>query len=161
MVACAENRAIGLAGRHPWHPLRIEEDLRVFHGQTAGRTVLLGRICFETWPRVTLDGRRPVVVTSNAGIERPGVRVAPSFPAALAIADSMPGEICILGGQRIYEEALALPRPLTLHLTLVHATMPGDRFFPEWRHLPWRETFRREGADANFRYTFLTLELER
>ena len=87
--------------------------------------------------------------------------MAPSLPAGLAIADSMPGEICILGGQRIYEETLALPRPLTLHLTLVHATMPGDRFFPEWRHLPWRETFRRESADANFRYTFFTLELAR
>jgi len=161
MVACAENRSMGLAGRHPWHPLRIAEDMRIFHEQTAGQTVVLGRICFESWPRAALDGRRPVVITSNPSIEREGVRIAPSLPAALAIADALPGEICVTGGERIFEEALALPRPLTLHLTLVHAQMPGDRFFPEWRHLPWRETGRRESADEHFRYTFFTLERPR
>jgi dihydrofolate reductase len=40
----------------------------------------------------------------------------------------------------------------------VHALVEGDRFFPEWRHIPWRETSRRESADQNFRYTFYTLE---
>jgi len=29
---------------------------------------------------------------------------------------------------------------------------------PEWRHLAWRETARRESAGDHFRYTFLTLE---
>ena len=60
----------------------------------------------------------------------------------------------ICGGERIYAEALALDRPLRLHLTLVHAEVPGDTFFPEWWHLPWRELSRRESADANYRYTF-------
>jgi dihydrofolate reductase len=44
-------------------------------------------------------------------------------------------------------------------LTLVHAEVPGDTYFPEWRHLPWRELQRRESSDANYRYTFQTLEL--
>jgi len=67
----------------------------------------------------------------------------------------------VCGGQRIYAETLALAgtRPLRLHLTLVHAEVDGDTFMPEWRHLPWRETARRESADANHRYSFLTLDL--
>ena len=154
-VACAENRVIGRDGRLPW---RIPEDMAFFHAQTAGQIVVLGRVCFETWPRVQLDGRRPVVVTRNSALAGGAVRTAPSLAAALALAETLPGEIHICGGQRIYEETLALDRPMRLHLTLVHAEVPGDTFFPEWRHLAWRELDRRESADANYRYTFFTLE---
>ena len=154
-VACAENRVIGRKGRLPW---RIPEDLQFFHDQTAGQIVVLGRICFETWPRVLLDGRKPVVVTRNTALATDRVHVAGSLTEALAIAEDLPGEIHICGGQRIYEETLALDRPMTLHLTLIHADIPGDTYFPEWRHLAWRETGRRDSADANYRYTFYTLE---
>ncbi len=155
IVACAENRVIGRDGRQPW---RIPEDAKFFSGQTAGQIVVLGRICFETWPRAAEDGRRPVVITRNRALERPGVRVAGSLGEALAIAESLPGEIYVCGGQRIYEEALALPGPLRLHLTLVHAEIPGDRYFPDWRNLAWRELTRSESSDENYRYSFLTLE---
>ncbi len=154
-VACAENRVIGRAGRLPW---RIPEDLQFFHDQTAGQIVVLGRVCFETWPRVLLDGRKPVVITRNTALATEQVHVAGSLAEALAIAENLPGEIHICGGERIYTETLALDRPMRLHLTLVHADVPGDTFFPEWRHLAWRETSRRDSADANYRYTFYTLE---
>jgi dihydrofolate reductase len=155
VVACAENRVIGRGGRLPW---RIPEDLAFFHAETAGKICVLGRVCFETWRRSTEDGRIPVVLTRRRDLARPGVHVTSSFPEALAVADKLPGEICICGGQRIYEETLALDRPLRLLLTLIHAEIPGDTFFPEWRHLAWRETARRESSDPNYRYTFLTLE---
>ncbi|MCW5549408.1 MAG: dihydrofolate reductase [Opitutaceae bacterium] len=153
VVACSENRVIGRAGRLPWH---IPEDLAFFHAVTAGQTVVLGRICYETWPRVSLDGRTPVVITRNRALARPDVRIAGDVPEALAIAQTLSGEIMICGGQRIYEETLPLASRLLL--TLVHAEVPGDTYFPEWRHLDWRETERRESHDAHFRYTFLTLE---
>lgn len=154
-VACAENRVIGRAGRLPW---LIPEDKKFYHDQTAGQIVVLGRVCFETWPRARQDGRRAVVLTRNAALAGPGVHVAASLAAALAIAETLPGEIHVCGGERIYEETLALDRPMRLHLTLVHAEVAGDTFFPEWRHLAWREVDRRESADANYRYTFFTLE---
>jgi len=158
IVACAENRVIGRDRRLPW---RITEDFRFFEQQTAGTICVLGRVCFETWTRAAEDGRRPVVVTRNRALARDGVRVAAQFAEALAIAESLPGEIHVCGGARIFAETLALAgvRPLRLHLTLVHADVPGDTLFPEWRHLAWREVARRESVDANFRYTFLTLEL--
>ena len=155
IVACSENRVIGRNGRLPW---RIPEDLKFFHDETAGQTCVLGRVCFETWPRAKLDGRRPVVITRNASLAEPGVRIASSLTQALEIADSLPGEIFICGGERIYAETLALDRPMRLHLTLIHAEIAGDTHFPEWRHLRWREVARRESADESFRYTFLTLE---
>lgn len=174
IVACSENRVIGRHGKLPWH---IPEDFKSFREQTAGKICVLGRVCFDTWPRATQDGRQPVVITSRplapprsseppsnrerAQVDPSVPRTARSFPEALALADALPGDIHICGGQRIYEETLALAgrRPLRLLLTLVHARVDGDTYFPEWRHLPWREVARRESADANFRYTFFTLEL--
>jgi dihydrofolate reductase len=156
IVSCAENRVIGRGGRLPW---RIPEDWRFFERQTAGQVVVLGRICFDAWSGADRDGRTPVVVAAAEPASRPAAFRAPTLPAALALADALPGDIYLCGGQRIYEEALALPRPLRLFLTLVHARVDGDRFFPEWRGLPWRETSRREGADGHFCYSFLTLEL--
>ena len=166
IVACAENRVIGRNGRLPFD---IPEDKAWFHAETAGQTVVLGRICFETWPKVLADDRQPVVITSQPerilrGAERSprptGRAVTPltaaNVPDALALAQALPGQILICGGQRIYEETLPLADRLLL--TLVHAEVPGDTYFPEWRHLAWRETWRREGRDANYRYTFLRLE---
>lgn len=155
IVACSENRVIGRAGKLPW---RIPEDLKFFHDETAGQICVLGRVCYETWPRVRSDGRRPIVITRNQALAKPGVHVATSLGDALALAESLPGEIFICGGQRIYEETFALQRPMRLHLTLIHAEIGGDTFFPEWRHLTWREVSRRESSDANYRYTFLTLD---
>lgn len=154
-VACAENRVIGRDGKLPWH---IPEDLQHFHRATAGQIVVLGRVCFETWPRVALDGRRPVVITRQTALARGAVTVAATLTDALAKAEGLPGEIMICGGERIYAETLALDRPMRLHLTLVHADVAGDTFMPEWRHLAWRELARRESADANFRYTFFEWE---
>jgi len=173
IVACAENRIIGRAGKLPFD---IPEDKAWFHAETARQTVVLGRICFETWPTVLADGRQPVVITSQperacakvAALRAAGrdsapalpaadrVRVAATVPEALAVAQTMPGEILICGGQRIYEETLPLADRILL--TLVHAEVPGDTYFPEWRHLAWREAWKREGRDTNYRYTFLRLE---
>lgn len=153
IVACGENRVIGHGRRLPFH---IPEDKAWFHEKTAGTTVVLGRICYEIWPRVRLDGRVPVVITSHPEIAHPGDHVAANVPEALAIAQSLPGEIMICGGQRIYEETLPIADRILL--TLVHAEVEGDVYFPEWRHLPWRETWRKEGRDTHYRYTFLQLD---
>lgn len=155
IVACAENRVMGRDGRLPW---RIPEDAKFFHDETAGKICVLGRVCFETWPRATLDGRRPIVITRQRELARPGVDVVPSLAAALERAEALPGEIMVCGGARVFAETLALQRAMRLHLTLVHAEVAGDTFMPEWRHLEWRELSRRESADANFRYTFFTLD---
>jgi len=156
IVACAENRVIGRAGALPFD---IPEDKEWFHDRTANQVVVLGRICFETWPRVQLDGRKPIVITRNRALASDTVRVAANVTEALTIAQELPGEIMVCGGQRIYEETLPIADRLLL--TLVHSVVSGDTYFPEWRQLPWREAWRREGADAHFRYTFSILESAR
>ncbi len=173
VVACAENRVIGRNGRLPW---RIPEDVAHFRDLTAGNVCVMGRICFDTWPGATADGRQPIVLTSRPLELEPGDAAAKrarslarkeghsvpipshSLSEALAVAETIPGDIFVCGGQQIFEQTLALKRPMRLHLTLVHAEVPGDRFFPDWRQLTWREIERRESRDSNFFYTFFTLE---
>lgn len=153
IVACTENRVIG---RDRKLPFDIPEDKAWFHEKTAGQTVVLGRVCFETWPKVLADGRQPVVITRDLSLATDRVRVAANVTDALAIAQTLPGEIMICGGQRIYEETLPIADRILL--TLVHAELPGDTYFPDWRRFAWRETWKREGRDANYRYTFSILE---
>ena len=165
IVACAENRVIGRATRLPFD---VPEDKKWFHDRTAGAVVVLGRICFEVWPRVLADGRRAVVISSQsdrirADAERrfgaaalKNLHVCADVPSALAAAQALPGEIMICGGQRIYEETL--PQADRLLLTLVHTVVDGDTWFPEWRQLAWRESWRKDGADANYRYAITILD---
>lgn len=162
IVACAENRVIGRDGRLPWS---IPEDWAFFKSQTVGQVLIIGRRSFATWRSAAKDGRQPIVVTRNTALASDNVRTAPTFTQALALADRIAaergGEIYICGGVRIYEETLALAgtRPLRLHLTLIQGEPVGDTHMPDWRHLAWREVSRRESADANWRYAFVTLEL--
>ncbi|MEO6995528.1 MAG: dihydrofolate reductase [Lacunisphaera sp.] len=153
IVACTENRVIG-SGR--LLPFQIPEDKAWFAAKTTGSVVILGRVSFEVWSAARTEGRQPVVVTRESSLASAGVRVAPTVTEALAIAQTLPGEIMVCGGARIYEETLPIAQ--RLFLTLVHAELPGDVKFPEWRHYPWRETWKRESQDANFRYTFSILE---
>ena len=154
IVACSENRVIGRNGQLPW---RIAEDWRFFRRQTTDRTVILGRISFESWRSILDDDRDAIVLTRQRSLAGPRVQVAGSLPAALSLAESSPREIYICGGQRIFEEALGLPQATRLYLTLIHAQVEGDRYFPEWRAAFPRVLESRPGRDENFRYTFSVL----
>ena len=153
IVACSENRVIGRQGGLPWS---IPEDTRFFQEKTRGHTVIMGSRSFGEWPS-SVQGRDVVVITQEPEKIPVGVHAASSLPKALAVAQNLRGDIYLCGGQRVYEEGLAVGD--RLYLTLVHATIDdGDTFFPEWRQTFTREVARRESADARWRYTFLTLE---
>lgn len=154
VAACAENRVMGRTGQLPW---RIPEDFQFFQQTTAGQIVIMGRVCFESWTRAAHDGRRAVVITKDRTHARDGVFVAEDLSTALAMAAALPGDTYICGGQRIFEEAMRRPESTRLLLTLVHAEPEGDRYFPEWRQIYTNSLSQREGADANWRYTFYCL----
>ena len=153
IVACSENRVIGRNGGLPWS---IPEDTRFFLEKTCGHTVVMGSRSFGEWPSCG-QGRDVVVITQDPEKLPPHVRAAASLRDAVAVAQTLRGEIYLCGGQRVYEEGLAIGD--RLHLTLVHAVIEGgDTFFPDWRSRFTREVCRRESSDARWRYTFLTLE---
>lgn len=152
IVACSENRVIGCKAGLPWS---IPEDSRFFKEKTLGQTVIMGARCFAEWPSCVRQ--RDVVVLSHEPKALPAsVHGATGLPEAISLAQALRGDIFLCGGQRVYEEGLALGD--FLHLTLVHAQIEaGDTFFPDWRSQFPVEISRRESGDANWRYTFLCL----
>ncbi|HEV8355935.1 MAG TPA: dihydrofolate reductase [Gemmatimonadales bacterium] len=123
VVAVSENRVIGKAGKLPW---RLPKDLQHFKKLTLDHTVIMGRKTFEEIQR-PLTNRRNVVISRNPGFHPHGVTVVPSLAEALALG-ATEDEVFVVGGGEIYR--LALPRADRLHLTVVHAVVEGDTFFP-------------------------------
>lgn len=152
--AMARNRAIGIENRLPWH---LPADLQRFKTLTSGHTIVMGRKTFESFPR-PLPNRRHVIVTKRGDYPAPpGGVAAPSVAAALAAAAGEQ-EVFVIGGASIYAQTLAYAQ--RLYVTLVHAEVAGDAFFPPFDLGPWQEIAREDcAADARhaFAYSFVTL----
>ena len=127
----AENRVIGQDNALPW---RLPRDMRRFKRLTTGHAVIMGRKTFETLP-APLPDRRNVVLTRAAAYSRGGVEVARSLDAALEIVAG-DEEVFVAGGAEVYRVALRVAD--RIHLTVVHATVPGDTLFPEFAMEDWR-----------------------
>jgi dihydrofolate reductase len=182
IVAAAENDVIGAGGALPWH---LPEDLRRFRRLTTGHAVVLGRVTHESIvARLgrALPGRTSVVVSSrgaplsggvpsggggaDAGAGDAEVAWAGSVAAAMAAARAAEarggprasgGEVFVLGGASVYEQAL--PEVDRVYLTRVHREVAGDTSMPAG----WLDGFElvgrdeRRGADGGFSF----LEYER
>ncbi len=154
IAALARNRAIGLAGRMPWH---LPEDLQRFKRLTMGHAIVMGRKTFESIGR-PLPGRRNLIVSRASTAASAGCELFASIDAALAACagDTM---AFVIGGGEIY--AQALPRADRMYLTHIDAEFPGDTFFPAFDPKRWRELARAEHIHAGpprFDYAFVDYE---
>lgn len=125
IAAMAENRVIGKGGGLPWH---LPDDLRHFKRLTVDHTVIMGRKTFDEI-RHPLANRRNVVVSRNPAFRPPGVTVVPSLEEALALG-ATEREVFVIGGGEIYRAAL--PHADRIYLTVVHAEVEGDTWFPSF-----------------------------
>ena len=157
IAAMGENRVIGRDGGLPWH---LPADLKRFQRATRGHTIIMGRRTWESLGKPLAD-RRHIVVSRRRDLPVPdGVELVGSFDEALEVAARTgPAEVFVVGGASIYAEAI--PRADRLVLTLVHASPPGDVFFPEFDESAWvRVEDERRPADARNPHdvTFRTYE---
>ncbi len=155
IVAMSENRVIGREGGLPW---RLSADLRRFKRLTIGHAIVMGRKTFESLGRRLLPGRTSIVVTRQKEYDGCGALVARDVDKAIRLAAS-DNEVVIIGGAEIYRQAL--PRVERLYLTLVHANVEGDTFFPELEQGQWRlvEAERHAADEKNeYDYSFQILE---
>jgi dihydrofolate reductase len=148
VAAMSETRVIGKNGQLPWH---LPKDLQHFKKLTVDRTVIMGRKTFDEIKR-PLDNRRNVVITRNPGFHPHGVTVVPSLDEALALG-ATEAEVFVLGGGEIFR--LALPRADRLYLTIIHARIEGDTWFPAFDSAAWvLEEEERHEADDKHAYAF-------
>ena len=142
-LARADNGVIGRNGQLPW---RIPADLKRFKALTMGKSMVMGRKTFESFPS-PLPGRRHIVLTRDRAWTAEGAEVAHSVDEAIAMAGD---DVAVIGGAEVF----ALFTPDRVQLTEVHATPEGDAVVPAFDSADWHEVFR-EDHDG---YSFVTLE---
>ncbi len=140
VVAVARNGGIGKNNALPW---RIPEDLKRFKALTLGHPVIMGRATHESIGKPLVERRNIVVSTTRSAF--PGCEVVRSLDEALTLAQSSDAMPMIIGGARLYAEAL--PLATHLFLTEVDRDVDADTFFPSWDRAQWREV-KREKAQT-------------
>jgi dihydrofolate reductase len=109
---------IGRGGGIPW---RLPEDQARFKDITMGRTVVMGRLTWESLPAKVrpLRGRKNVVLTRQADYMADGAHVVSLFQDALT--DDI---TWVIGGEQIYQ--LAMPIATRCEVTEVEIDLPRD-----------------------------------
>lgn len=137
VVAMSKNRVIGVNNQLPW---RIRDDMHRFTELTTGHPVIMGRKTFESIPpkHRPLPDRTNIVLSRDATAKHEGVHTCITLGDAIRFASTSPGgeEIMIIGGGKVFEDALPLAH--TVYLTEVDTVVDhGDAFFPELDNKRW------------------------
>lgn len=152
VAAVAANGIIGADNRMPWH---LPEDLKHFKALTLGHPVIMGRKTHESIGK-PLPGRENIVISRKPGLEIPGVSVASSLEAALALCLGEP-VVFVIGGGEIYRAALPMADGIVL--TEIGQAFEGDTKFPDWDRAVFRESQRQSHTSAGgLPYDFVLYE---
>ncbi len=143
IVAMAENNAIGINNKIPWH---VPGELRYFKTVTMGKPIIMGKKTFLSLSK-PLPGRVNIVITRDATWHHDGVTVVYSLKDAIECARDIAcindiNEVMIIGGAQIYEQALPLADKI--YMTRIYKNFEADTFFPSINDNEWTEIFREE-----------------
>ncbi len=152
IVAMSSNRVIGVNNTLPWH---LSEDLKHFKFLTVGHTIIMGRKTYDSIGRA-LPNRRNIVISRNIEISCEGAEVVHSIENAFSISKN-DGEVFVIGGSNIYEQALHLVDHL--YITEIKKSFLGDAFFPEINKSIWVETSREDHiANDGLEFSFVNYQ---
>ena len=151
IAACARNRVMGLKGTLPWN---IRADWDYFLETTHSGVLLMGRRCYEDFSGYA-KSRNLVVLSRDPSRVFENAHRASNLQDGLNTASTLGKDIWICGGEKIYNESMALADEL--FLTQIDAEFEGDVYFPDWRDHFTREISRKEVESDGYRLTFLVL----
>jgi dihydrofolate reductase len=155
LVAMSENGVIGRDNQLPWH---LSADLKRFKALTMGHHLVMGRKTFESVGQ-PLPGRTTIVLTRELGYRPQGVLVAGSLNDALTLSAG-DDEVFLVGGGDVFRQIL--PVANRMYVTLVHARIDGDVFFPQYDVNEWVLEEREDHvADEKNEYPFSFLTWNR
>jgi dihydrofolate reductase len=129
--------------------------MKRFKEVTQGHPVVMGRKTHESIGK-KLEGRDNIIVTTKEDYESPGCKVVHSLEKALSYAQEIDKEeVFVIGGAKIYEQAL--PYTAKLYLTVVDEEAEADAYFPEYSE--FNNVIKRERGDTEdgIEYKFIEL----
>jgi len=172
ILAVDRGNAIGWSdGRLPW---KLPGDMQRFKELTTGHDVIMGRKTFESFKRPQgLPNRFNIVVTSDLNGYHEDICPVNNFEnMVLSFMDSCDGELWIIGGASIYDQAIDLQLVDRIYLTLVDTNSGADvtlqHDLVNWKifvlnqlkiGIEWSlEYISAPQTDSGISYTFLTLK---
>jgi dihydrofolate reductase len=157
IAALSENCVIARDGKIPWH---LPGDWKRYREKIDGRVIIAGRKTFDRSYRNDVS----IVVTRQDDYVPPiPATIAHTVSEALRVAREKLAdvraekrdEIVVIGGGEIFRQTIGTAD--MLYLTIVHATIDGDRFFPDFSAFT-KTVFEETHEEGGYRYTFLDLE---
>jgi len=129
IVAHDENRVIGNKGQIPWD---IPEDRRFFRDTTKESALIMGRKTWDSLPNKPLEGRFNLILSNTCRDHGAGYLFVDDIHDAIWWAKYVLrlDNIFIIGGQKIYETALAKNLINRIIVSKVYGTHEGDAYFP-------------------------------
>ena len=112
----------------------LPADLKHFKSLTLGKPIVMGRRTFESIGN-PLPQRHTIVVSSTL-LPRSDISIVGSLNEALDLTKDVP-EVMIIGGARLFEEALKIAQ--RIYLTEIHHHFEADVFFPDINKTEWIE----------------------
>ena len=156
IAAMSENRVIGINNRLPW---TLPKDWENFRRVTEGKAYLMGRMSYITEDAL-ISPYRNVILTSKEDLAMCNkCERAANLEEAFQLLENEE-EYFILGGSSVYEQTM--DKGNYFYLTIVHAEVEGDAYFPEinWEEWELVESVRHE-ADEQHAYAFSLNEYKR
>lgn len=157
ICAMDKNRGIGYQGKIPWH---IKEDLIRFKELTLNKTVIFGRVTYESllgyYQRSgkPMPKRNTIVVSSKKLPKKWNVYHSFSIEEAIDLAKRIEKEeVFISGGAKVFQQGIKYAEKL--YLTVVKGKFKTDTFFPDY------SLFKviKEDNKNNDKYSYKFLEL--
>ncbi|KAH8294773.1 hypothetical protein KR018_002692 [Drosophila ironensis] len=141
IVAVSEGLGIGLKGDLPW---KLRSELKYF-SQTTKQTsdpgrrnaVIMGRKTYFGIPESKRPLRERLNIVLSTTLQREdlpdGVLLYPSLEAAMEYLEGNQQieNVWVVGGSRVYAEAIDSPRCFQLYITRILQQFECDTFFPE------------------------------
>lgn len=152
IAAIGKNRELGKDNKLLWH---ISEDLIRFKKITQGHIIIMGRKTYESIGK-PLPNRTNYIITRDYNYKVEGASVFHSIEEAIKSASAIgDGEIFIIGGGQLYNQAINIADKL--YLTLVDREYDADTFFPDYSMFK-NKVFEQMGESDGLKYTFLELK---
>lgn len=153
LIAAADlNNGIGKNGKIPW---KISADMEFFRKTTVGNgknAVIMGRTTWESLPEKhrPLKNRLNIILTTKKTYAVSGAQIADSLEKALKIAEQNNcEETFVIGGAKVYAEAIEHKNCSTIWLTRVSKTFDCDTLFPKIDKNRFKKTWESEIQEEN------------
>ena len=146
IAAVGKNNELGVDNHLIW---QLRGDMHFFKTITFGKTIIMGRKCFESLPKM-LPNRKHIILTNNKDYNIDHAIVFHNVLDVIKYVDESSEECFIIGGAKIYEEFL--PYVLNIYLTEIDASAVADVYFPPFDKKEYNKEILEEKEENNIKY---------